>query len=185
MEMTLTNNFYSYFGMILFGNNTALGVSATNTELSNWQAPLFHPMIDTDNETRNSVWFSYTSHLSMGSVSSTKSGGDSQLRFDIGSSNSPASKTDHALVALDDTSYTVSTDVTRYVEDGVAKVRYDVTVTAVSNTITFSEIGMFKRAYGMNVGIVYDFLLGRLVVPETTLTAGNSKIFNIDVVVPA
>lgn len=190
MEITLTNNFYRFMAMEMFGNNTALGTVATNTRLKNL-CPTFQKLVATDDTEASNIYYgdSNTNSAqfhSMGAVSAEKTNDYSQLRFDIGSNGEKATKADNKLTALVDTSYTVQTEIKRYVENDFPKVRYIVTITAESADITFTEIGMIKKLMTINTSYPNkDFLLGRVVVPETTISAGNSKVFDIDVTIPS
>jgi hypothetical protein len=187
MELTLTNNFYRYMAMLMFGNDTALNTTATNTKLGT-SCPTFQPLVDTGNNQRTTMLLEGSDgdkFNSFGAVSVAKTNAYPQLRFDIGSDGTEATKEDHALTPIEDTSYTVKTEIMRYVENNSPKVKYTVTVSAVSADITFSEIGMLKLQYGTNTGIKYDYLLGRVAIPETTITVGNSKVFDIEITIPS
>jgi hypothetical protein len=183
MNLTLTNNFYSLASTLLFGNSTALGTTATDTTLGNPYI-LTMPITLTDNSQITQCGGYKTTEFSMGSVSDAKNPNSVKLYFDIGSDNTPATKNDHTLTALTDDSYTIRTEINRYVLDGIPKVKYIVTITAGTADITFTEIGMLKKLPTTGAVTSYTTLLGRAVIPETTITAGNAKIFDIDIDIP-
>lgn len=186
MNLTLTNNFYTWMRSVLLQTNTSIGT--TTTGVSGHGSGNEKPVgviknTDGVEQTGISIGNNAGRTTSLNSWSSGSTTTEGNTYFEIGSNNVEPTADDYCL-----SSYTLGTDYSatwRAIGNATmvndkAQLAFSISVTAI-NDIAVGEVGMFKYIRGTGNVPAY-FLLGRATFDEPiSLASGESVTFQVTI----
>lgn len=190
MNLTLTNNFYTWLRSVLFCvYPPTIGSTTTSTEgFYNGIKPI-ERMTDMNNEGQETLHIDSYQCRCHASLNYWNSGLELGTFFRIGNNNTPASESDCVLGGdyVQGTQYTMSHKAIKNATmvNGKAQLDFSVTFTAIED-ITIGEIGLCKKIPKSSSTSVAQptYLFGRVALDTPIeLSAGESATFQITIAI--
>ena len=189
MNLTLTNNFYTWLRSVLFCVYPSIGVSTTSTQGFYSNVTPIEKMIDMNKEEQTTLYVDTSYCRYHASLNYWSSGSELGTFFRIGNNNTPALESDCVLGGeyISGTHYTMSHKVINNATmvNGKAQISFSVTFTAIED-ITIGEIGLCKRIPKSSSTSVAQpiYLFGRVALDTPIeLSAGESATFQITIAI--